>query len=501
MRLALLPLDERPVNTRYPAMVAAIAGVDLQLPPPECLSQGRTPGDRPELLRWLYGCTETCDGAIVSLETLAYGGLIASRISEDSGAAIMGYVEALKGFGEFPITVFNVVTRISDADNAVEEPLYWEKYGRQFYQYSQLSHRQRSGEAVEPTLGKVRNGLPSQHRQDFMGRRLRNHGINLYMLQLLAEGHGHFLVLSSDDTSPYGLGSEEKAWLQTWVDRLELGPDRLLMYPGADEIGCVLLMRSLLAHRGYTPKFFIHYAIEGDQERIAPYEDCAVRITVERQIQAVGGELTADFSQADLIVAVNPPSTIGQEYDPHHPDFIREQQRRSPQVAQFCQDIGQWVAAGHRVIVCDVAYPNGSDPDLIDGLCDRVDLGQLAAYGAWNTAGNTIGTAIAQGVATMEIDDLARHRPQQKFLLHRFVEDWGYQHLVREQLRDRLEATTGIREITPDQESEAIAQITTQLNGLLPRLDPLAAGWQVVNVRLPWHRTFEVDFDLRWVGS
>ncbi len=34
-RLGLIPLDERPANTRYPAMIAASAGVDLRLPPPE----------------------------------------------------------------------------------------------------------------------------------------------------------------------------------------------------------------------------------------------------------------------------------------------------------------------------------------------------------------------------------------------------------------------------------------------------------------------------------
>ena len=43
MRIGLIPLDERPANTRYPAMIAAIAGVDLVLPPTDLLSSFRTP--------------------------------------------------------------------------------------------------------------------------------------------------------------------------------------------------------------------------------------------------------------------------------------------------------------------------------------------------------------------------------------------------------------------------------------------------------------------------
>lgn len=38
MRIGLLPLDERPVNTHSPRMIARMAGVELVLPPPALLS-------------------------------------------------------------------------------------------------------------------------------------------------------------------------------------------------------------------------------------------------------------------------------------------------------------------------------------------------------------------------------------------------------------------------------------------------------------------------------
>src|SRR5690625_6273989 len=82
MSLALLPLDERPVNVQLPADVAAITGTSLSTPPLQALPRGRAPGDRDALSRWLDA--EAAGGAqevIVSVDMLMHGGLIASRLS------------------------------------------------------------------------------------------------------------------------------------------------------------------------------------------------------------------------------------------------------------------------------------------------------------------------------------------------------------------------------------------------------------------------------------
>ena len=65
---------------------------------------------------------------------------------------------------------------------------------------------------------------------------------------------------------------------------------------------------------------------------------------------------------------------------------------------------------------------------LINALARHINLMDLTAYGAWNTAGNTIGVALAQGIAGMLRHDEGAAR---RFLAHRFVEDYCYMHLVR----------------------------------------------------------------------
>jgi hypothetical protein len=499
MKIILVPLDERPVNTRYPQMIAAIAGVELVVPPPEVLPVQRSPADLDNLHAWLLAQSPP-DVLVASVEMLTSGGLIASRISDDPVEALLDRLKILGRFQqvtpETQLYGFSVITRIPDADNAIEEPDYWAQYGRRIHRYSRLMHRAEFDQSGYDELAATRTDIPETYRQHFLRQRLRNHQLNLHLLEVLKRGWFDTLVISSDDTSEYGMGTQEKAWIAAWARRFEFHDDHLLMYPGADEVGCVLLGRALLEQASSKPTFYIHYAIEEDRTRIAPYEDSPIHVTVERQIKALSGQVTSDLDGADFIVAVNTPSRIDQEYVTDVPGLADEIERRAPYLDRFVEQVGAWCGVGRRVIVCDVAYPNGSDPNLITEMLQSVDLTQLAAYGAWNTAGNTIGTALAQGIASHRATSREQQQAHQRFLLHRFIEDWGYQHIVRKSVRDWLEASTGVRDTSPDNEAEAVERIHTELSALLPRLGALSDGWHIASVRLPWHRTFEIDFDL-----
>ncbi|MBN2469407.1 MAG: DUF4127 family protein, partial [Anaerolineae bacterium] len=231
MRIGLIPLDERPVNTRYPAMLAAIAGVALELPPPRVLSNQKEPARSDALAGWLLESAGRWDALIVSCEQLGYGGLIASRISHEPLEVIAGRLGVLRALkAQHPaltIVGFNVITRIPHYNSAAEEPAYWAQYGAQLHQYSALLDRQTQGQVAPPELDDLAAALPAPVTGDFLRRRLRNHTVNLAALGLLADDVFDLLVISSDDTAPYGLGSREKRWLAEWAG-LVVDPDRLL---------------------------------------------------------------------------------------------------------------------------------------------------------------------------------------------------------------------------------------------------------------------------------
>ena len=484
MKIGLIPLDERPVNTRYPRMIGAIAGIDVLQPPRAMLSRFRQPANCAALSEWLREGAADLDALVVSIEMLVHGGLVPSRISDDSTAALLGRLELLREIKAanpaLRIYGFNLITRISKNPDSVEEPSYWRESGPQIYRYSQAWDAHRWGDGPPPH----HEHLERDHLLDVLRRRQRNHIVNLAVLDLLADDVFDLLVVSSDDTSETGFGTREKAWVKEWVDRRG-GDERLLMYPGADEVGSALLARALVDARGARPRCYVHYAIEADKHRIAPFEDGPVCLTVERQLRAVGGVEVESEADADLIVAVNPPAPSNCDFfDPAFAASDREY--RFEAVEAFARQISDWIDDGKRVIVPDVAYPNGSDPVLIEALERHLSLRDLAGYGGWNTAGNTIGVALAGGIAALQGHD---EGAALRFLAHRFVEDYGYMHLARPQMDARA--------VLYDDKTEAamIAFVTEELNDFVRTLADFRE-WRVTNVRLPWKRRFEVDFDL-----
>ena len=495
-RAALIPLDERPVNTRYPRMIAEIAGVQLHLPPTEIMCNQRNPANTGALLEWARDIAPRVDALIVSCDHLGYGGLIPSRISMEPAGAIAQRLERLRQIRQqFPALTlhgFNVITRVSNANDAVEEPAYWQTYGARLCQLSQLIDRELQGEQAGVTveLAALRAQIPDAHTRDFLRRRVRNHTINLHALQLCAEGVFDLLVVSSDDTSPFGLPSREKRWLAECAGRLGIGDGPLLMYPGADEIGCALVALAINAAARYVPRFAARYAIPGGENNVAAYEDGPIRQTIERQVRAVGGVVT-DESDAEFILFVNTPVERRSEWQPEYADREREER-----IAPLRAAVAAIAAQPSRAVICDVAYPNGADPVLIELLQQHVALDELAAYGAWNTAGNTIGTALAQACASHFAHSTEGRKAQRRFLAHRFIEDWGYQHVARNELRQALVRETDKREPAEENLAQTCAWIEGRLNELIAQLPGFAGRYRIQpgSARLPWKRAFEVDF-------
>ncbi|MBC8103402.1 MAG: DUF4127 family protein, partial [Cytophagales bacterium] len=452
----------------------------------------------------------SADAVIASTDYLAYGNLINARISSGSASDALRRLSLLEEIGRNkPVYAFSLITRVSNADDSVEEPLYWSTYGARFYRYSQLLHKRDAGAATPDELGNLlalEAELPPDLIADWLQRRLRNHTVNLALLDLLARNRLAFLLLTSDDTSPWGTPSREKGWLESWVRML--GPEvqaRTMVHPGADEVGSALVARLIGERRGIRPKIAPVYALPGGEEITAPYEDRAVRLTVAGQIRACGGEVTDNPDTADIVLGVLTPSPRRTEF---RDDFAAaERAEREGYYRALFQTLGTHQRAGRAVAVGDVAYPNGADPlaiEILLGPDPPLEPARLAAFGAWNTAGNTLGVVIAQAVCSLSIgDDPARAHAQSAFLAHRFLEDWGYQTLVRRDARAFSKAQFGSRDPDPQDASQVAAVAVATENGLAHLFAKLqergiGAGLRLVSgsVRFPWRRTFEVDFDL-----
>ncbi|MGV8909851.1 MAG: DUF4127 family protein [Propionicimonas sp.] len=491
LRIALVPLDERPVCTDLPGMVAAVAGAVVTTPPVDLMPRFRTPGHPAGLARWLEAQAHSADAAVVALETLGHGGLVPSRLGAEPAGTVAHQWEMLRGLA-VPVHASTVVMRTPDADDATEEPAYYESYGRALHRLSAVLYEQAGGTADDEAVIAARRAVPDEVRRDFFARRRRNHELNLHALGLAADGVVQTLVVSADDTAVAAVGSAEHQWLRNWIDWLELG-DSVLAYPGADEVGAVLVARVLVRASGAP----MRVSIEADRpealDRIAAYENVPVRVTAERQVAAVGGVVVAP-EDADLHLLVHAPQPGDWALAPPattDPEAAAATAARAAALAH----------AGQCVAVADCAQANGSDPALVAALAGCVPLPALAGYAGWNTAGNTLGTAVAHGVATVigqragTFDALAH----QRLLLHRLTEDWAYMAVVRGAVRAARGGDCH-RHLMVEAGDPVVVDIESRLTQQLRTL-PGFPGWRIRpgSVHLPWQRLFEVGFELEQV--
>lgn len=505
MRIALVPLDERPVNLQLPRQVAAIAGAELVVPPPEALPAFRAPADIGALHAWVRAQARPPAGAagadrlVVCIDTLVHGGIIPARITTDSPRTALDRLDVLRDVrADAPglvISAASLVMRASDSYSAVEEPEYWSAYGRRLHAFGTALHHAFEEDLLHSAPGGApETEVPRDERSDFERRRLRNHVINLAALGLHEEGVIDTLAVTADDTAPYSAGSAEQAWLRHWARALTRGGE-VMMYPGADEVGAVLVARALVAG-GPGPTWRIVCGEDGGLTRVPNFENVPVREGLIRQIVAAGGVVAPGDGPSDAVLVAHAP-------DPDHGDCFGGVPRSDPKAVEATVDaVRRALASGAIVALADVRFSNGSDPRLVERLAEEGLLLRLTSYGGWNTAGNAIGGAVAQATAWWagRRDGTADARALREALLTRILDDHAYQSGIRPALQDTV-FHGAIGPVDAATEDVALTRIAAALQDRLHLLLHDEDAWSVASVSLPWHRSFEIDVALTATGG
>jgi hypothetical protein len=546
-RVAVLPLDDRPVNYDYPRYMARAAGLEILLPPREALGNPWRASRHADLVDWLAQAAPQADGLIVALDTLAYGGLIPSRTSSEPTAAVLARLAVLRDIKATrprqPIMASNVVLRISRANSSEEEKPYWATYGSRMFRLSYLEHKAELGDASPAETAErdtLRAQVPDEVYRDYRQGRARNHAVNRAMLDWLAEGVFDYLLLPQDDTADYGWNIAEARDLQAIIRARGL-TERAITYPGADEIGCLLLAGYACRQAGFTPRVWPRYSGVTSPSVVTPYEDRPIHELPKAHLAPLGGVIADAPQEADLTLFLNAPAklqsggeeqwviwqgldTVRAQLPPEFHPWLeklaadegfratrREMQspHRSPE--EFVRALLGVLASGRPAALADVAFVNASDLVLGNLLLQHPQVAALAAYGGWNTAGNTLGTVLAQAVIRLlalrsEItgDQTAAHL---EFLFLRFLDDYFYQ--ARERARCLVEDLPALgisptMERLPDDKAAAVeGRVHDRLTRAAADLRAVFASSGLVrdvhvdHIYLPWQRLFEVGFDVR----
>jgi hypothetical protein len=417
--LLLVPPDVRPPTLAFPRRLAEAVGWRVRVPPPAALPHLNQPGDTAALAAWLRAEAPGADLAIVSLETLALGGLIPARRVDTPEATALAALEVLRELRarhpRLRLLAGGVIVRVAHDDDPLEEKPYYGVHGGALRAFSEAfdRHARHRDEVHARRLRAAEAAVSTEVLADWLATRERNHRLHLAALELLADGVLEHLAVTLDDTTAYGLAAHDRRRLEARADALGVGP-RFDVYPGADEVPATLLARAL-----------------------APGGRVAVRLSVplgaliDAHLRAAGCRRAEAAADADWLLAVNGPATAQARAQPDHAT-VDTPARDLP---GFVDAIARDLTAGRRVALADVAYPNGAERRLLSLLEDRVPLAELAGFAAWNTAGNTLGSAVAMGaLAPLAVDRAA----WAELLFGRLVDDALYQGLARERVRDAL---------------------------------------------------------------
>ena len=484
-----IPLDDRPVCYSYPVKVMEAAGYKILTPPEKFLATRTTPADTEKLWKWLESRAEKVDAADISTDALIYGGLVASRTHMLPMAALEAKVNRLKDLQmdkDIRFYGFSTLMRTPRESYGNVEPAYYSNVGPAIYRYSQLSdksdlHAESLLEDFE--VGAFERNLAKDHLKDWLDRRNKNMEVNRQLAMLARMGRFDYFAIGKDDNAPLSHTHMEARKIS--FSNADVSDESFQILPGVDQLGLLLLTRAANELSGTVPKVYQMYVEGVGPKTIPQYSDLPLGTSVPEQIIAAGGKIVYQPEAADVVLAINTPAD-GTMYDS---TSLSNQYFASPANKRYIANLGKMLERGVNISLADVAFSNGGDNGFMNEMSLRGYTDKLSAYNGWNTADNTIGFAISQGMLAPKIEK----EKQLMLMRERVLDDWYYQSNARRLITDELEKAkkTEFKYTLNDMMPKVRKQAFDIMNRLAANYD-ITAGTKF-DVVFPWNRLFEVD--------
>lgn len=495
-KVLLIPLDDRPPCLQFPVSMGLVGDVALITPPREMLGRFLDYGKSDEIIRWIDAQKiESFDAAIISVDMLAYGGLVASRVHETPFEEALKRVEIVKAIrGKSPklkIYGSSVIMRLAPTGDGKNEA-YREKLAK----WAEIS----PDENQKALTQKLESEIPQEALKNYKAARERNLKMNLYAAQFAKEKVFDYLILSQDDAKPKGVHIKDRETLTQFVSSNGLS-EKVAIQPGADEVSMLLLARSVTDKYHYRPKIKAVFSSETMADREMPFEDRPLRKTVSFHIKAVGAREVNDMKDADIGF------------------FVFTSRKEEGRAKTFADEIIQFAEKERKgIIIADIdpiGDVQGGDIPFTEALKEKNIFSKTYGYASWNTAGNVIGTALPHGVLHGVSKVVAKLHPQKPiiirmanaqtgFMMNRLLDDYSYHSIVRpmaaKMIRENqwnafrlTDQQTQITEQFCKKELESIAIKTVE--NFYPKNLSKQLKMRSFNFDLPWNRTFEAEID------
>jgi hypothetical protein len=492
--IGYVPMDDRPVNLENVVDTVRAAGTSIVAPPVSAIAGRERSGDLQRLWEWVFEEAAISDALTLSSDSLIYGGLVASRTHFASDAELQSRVEKFRALKQrYPslrLYVFGTVLRTPKMSAGSTEPPYYEVVGPSIFRITALEDKREIAglaEAETLELSQLLTKVPAENMADWRLRRAKNYRVNEQLQQLAREGILEYFLLGRDDSSPLSASHQDSRHLEQ--SGAGIDASRYLSIPGADNLGMSLVVRAINGSEFRMPFVKVFYTSGVGSDTVASYEDHPLRDSVPQHISVAGGVKADWVKSPDLVLAVNTPVN-GVTREANAPGNLAQP---SPAVCEYVARVSAELNAGHRVAVGDVAFANGADNSLMAELRQQGLLERLSAYSGWNTAGNTLGYAVGQGM----LAPYTAPAKLKKLLAIRYLDDWAYQANIRGQLYEEVVYPAGnngqwLNALKPKVTKDAATKIRRFAAANLWPIPP-----ENIWVDFPWNRMFEIGVHIQ----
>lgn len=503
LRVVLIPLDSRPPCTQFVQQLGKMANIAIITPPAELLDNYHQPADRGALRDWLQQHIAAADAAVISVDMLTHGGLMASRLPLGTATDYQATLDFLTNLHEqhphVPLYVFSIIPRLRLADTAENRA-----YQQAMIKYSTLRDEINTFENPHDLqeLTKITRQIPAPVIQRYNAMYAANTAANQRLIDMTASGIIHTLVIGQDDAMPFGLANLEKARLDAYLSRQSGLAGRVFITRGTDEVALTILGNIGQSYFATHPSVYVEYSSPVAPYTVMPYMPHTVARTVQEKAALLHLTLVATPDDAAIImyVHIGAPHTAPQ------------------QLAAEAARVQDLLASDKAVAVVDLSQDYQASDTLLPALlAQNVAINRLAAYAGWNTTSNSIGTALTQAFlytaarqhTTPNDIALLREKARLEFLYARLLDDWYYQKLVEPRINQRLKWTdtdpNALGTARPAVERLIRRELLPYGRELFARAfadtalppDGTAASRFIItsidlDVSLPWERTFEI---------
>ena len=480
-----VPQDDRPVSLQYTVDTAREAGMTVLTPPQHLISGKTYQGQADQIMAWVEQNAGRADVMVLSTDTLIYGGLVDSRKHNIPLSTLQNRLKRIEGLKarnkNVRIYGFGTVMRSPRASGGGTEPAYYAEYGSTIFQIAALQDKLDSGSLTQEETQKLKASVPVEYLQDWFDRRQKNMKINKELIDETRSGVFDYFALGHDDTSQLSQSALEGRYLNKYSK--DISVEKYGSFPGADQLGLLLMARSRTDVSTEKPTFSVIYPLGGGGKTLPGYEDQTIDKTIAQHVEAVGGTMVTQ-GKPTVLLAVNTPLTTSTGESENFENFPMI----SNSTNAFVDRIQQAVDSGVNVSVADIAFNNGADNTLVSAMYKRDLLYKIGAYNGWNTASNTVGYAIAQGLLLKSMSPEG-HRDM---LTQQYLDNWAYQANIR---KDIYRMQDSIRTDNVRYSGELNERLESYLG---ERIQDFAEKYLKINPRtvkatFPWGRLFETD--------